>query len=220
MFKYQTMMPGKFKSFDDILKLARLKREELGEGAAPKIVHIRYKQTIHEYDENALKFLFVDASEYFSTTDDAENKISDPPTGHMALLSYLNNRMGKEFCGRIVKSYVDYDSFDSLGEIIAEFEPDVIGIRTLSFYKDFFEDTVRYLKTLYPNIPIIAGGPHPTIDARRVLEKTDVNIVAIGEGEITLYEICNMMYKNKIKGNCLIDIKQLSQIKGIAYRTE
>lgn len=218
LFKYQTMMPGKFKNFDDVLKLAKLKREDLSEGVAPRNVHIKYRQTIHEHDEDALKFLFVDVSEHFSTNKDAENKISDPPMGHMALLSFLNDRMGRNFNGRIVKSYVDYDSFGALGEIVDEFEPDAIGIRTLSFYKSFFEDTVRYLKTLYPGIPIIAGGPHPTIDARRVLKETDVDIVAIGEGEITLYEICDMMYKNKIKGECLVDVEQLPQIKGIAYR--
>lgn len=220
LFKYQTMMPGKFKNFDDVLKIAKIKREELGKGVPPKDIQIHYRRTLHEHEEGALRFLFVDASEYFSTYDDAENKISDPPTGHMALLSYLHDRMGGVLCGRIVKSYVDYDSFDELGKIVDQFKPDVIGIRTLSFYKDFFEETVGYLKASYPGIPIIAGGPHPTIDARRVLEETEVDIVVIGEGELTLHEICEMMYKNKKEGKRFIDFKRLSQIKGIAYRAE
>ena len=93
LFKYQTMMPGKFQSFDDVLKLAKINREELGPGVLPKDIHIKYRRTIHEHDPEALRILFVDVSEYFSTYDDAENKISDPPTGHMAILSYLNDQM-------------------------------------------------------------------------------------------------------------------------------
>lgn len=117
-----------------------------------------------------------------------------------------------------MKSYVDYDSFDELKRIVEEFEPDVIGIRTLSFYKDFFENTVAFLKSFYPTLPIIAGGPHPTIDARRILEETDVDIVSIGEGEITLHELCEMMYTNKKLELPLVDVEKLSEIKGIAYR--
>ena len=117
-----------------------------------------------------------------------------------------------------IKSFVDYDSFEELKSIVSEFKPDLIGIRTLSFFKHFFSDTIKSIRELNPNVPIIVGGPHPTIDHENVLFENDIQAVIIGEGELPLVEILTKMIKNKSNTRSVNfpSNQQLSQIKGIA----
>ena len=61
---------------------------------------------------------------------------------------------------------------------------------------------------------IIAGGPHPTTSYQEVLKDSNVDICAIGEGEMTLKEIIDKLMKNK---GSKLDITQLNAIDGIAY---
>ena len=53
-------------------------------------------------------------------------------------MTYLNKQFRDRICGKIAKSRIDFDSFEELKTLISDFKPDLIGIRTLSFYKDFF----------------------------------------------------------------------------------
>ncbi|MFA5175219.1 MAG: radical SAM protein [Patescibacteria group bacterium] len=62
----------------------------------------------------------------------------------------------------------------------------------------------RLIKEMNPKCKIVWGGTHPTFFARQTLFHSLVDIVCLGEGEITFYELV----ANKI----------LSEIKGIAYK--
>jgi hypothetical protein len=222
IFKYKSIFPSKINTIDDILRLAKLKREDIDvpikhDGKLPKINYLHKK---HVSDEDALRFLLVDASQYFSSSHLAELRITEPPLGLMALLSYANRELGTMINGRIIKSFVDYDSFDDLIRIISEFKPDLIGIRTLSFFKHFFSDTVKAIREYNNNVPIIAGGPHPTIDYENVLLENDIQAVVIGEGELSLAEILSEMIDNNLRGGTFVSKEQLCLIKGIAYKEQ
>ena len=47
----------------------------------------------------------------------------------------------------------------------------------------------KAIKEYNNNIPIIAGGPHPTIDDEQFLHEVDIQACAIGEGELSMKEI-------------------------------
>jgi radical SAM superfamily enzyme YgiQ (UPF0313 family) len=222
LFKYKSIFPSKINALDDILKLAKLKREDIDIPIKyhSELSKINYPYTKHVPDEDALHVLLIDASQYFSSSHLAELRITEPPLGLMALLSYVNRELGTRINGKIIKSFVDYDSFDELICIISEFQPDLIGIRTLSFFKHFFADTVKAIKGYNDNVPIIAGGPHPTVDCDNVLLENDIQAVVIGEGELSITEILSEMIDNNLRGGAFLSNEQLYRIKGIAYKDQ
>ena len=66
----------------------------------------------------------------------------EPPLGLIALQTYLNQKLGKKIHGKIIKSRVDFDSYNELGKIIEKFNPDVIGVSSMTFHKDFFHEAI------------------------------------------------------------------------------
>ena len=58
------------------------------------------------------------------------------------------------------------------------------------------------------NIPVVWGGPHPSIIPRQTLENEYIDIVCEGEGDITFYELIKTLEKNK----------PLEKVKGIWYK--
>ena len=91
------------------------------------------------------------------------------------------------------------------------FNPDLIGISTMS--KTYAESVIctSYCKRNFPNVPIIEGGPHVTFTAEETLRRNkDVDIVTTYEGEYTMYELANVIENNKA----------LENIKGICFRKD
>lgn len=82
---------------------------------------------------------------------------------------------------------------------------DVIGLASCTATMDFTFDTIRLIKKTLPDSKIILGGIHATLLPKETLEECkEIDIVCMGEGEITFVDIL----KNS----------NLQEIKGIAYR--
>lgn len=58
------------------------------------------------------------------------------------------------------------------------------------------------------DVPIVWGGPHPTILPKQTLENKYVDIVCEGEGDVTFYELVKALEKGK----------SLKNVKGIWYK--
>lgn len=99
--------------------------------------------------------------------------------GHQTALQYL---------------YGNYDSKPLLNKI-EEFEPDLIGITTVSFQ-------FKYIKRLLKDISgygifTICGGPHISL-APYELEKTEfLDAICVGEGEYALLELADALENNQ-----------------------
>ena len=61
--------------------------------------------------------------------------------------------------------------FFRLYDLIKDFSPDIIGFRAMTFYKNFFHDTVAYNRDRGVSQPIITGGPYSTASYRELLEE-------------------------------------------------
>ena len=61
------------------------------------------------------------------------------------------------------------------------------------------DGTYEYIKENYPNIKIIFGGSHPSLDTS-ILKESFIDFLAIGEGEITLTELLNNRPLKEING--------------------
>jgi len=70
---------------------------------------------------------------------------------------------------------------------------DLVGISAMSNHFDNAIHITGFLRKHLPHIPIIWGGIHPTIRPVECLEYADM--VCIGEGEISLYELADEMSK-------------------------
>ena len=222
--KYNSYLPGKIEDFSDLLNFTGVSEEKLG-GAQflqdDAVAAPGYMEKIKRYfpmagkNNDAFRVIFLDLSQFFSA--DAEGMLYDVievPLGLMYLLTYLNKEFGSNIKGKIAKSRTDFDSFEEMKTMIDEFRPQVIGIRTLSFYKEFFHKTVSLLKLWNPGIPIIAGGPYATTDYPTVLADKCVDVVVPGEGEITISQLLREMMKNQ--GNLPTE-DVLKKIPGIAF---
>ena len=215
IYKYRTIFPTHVETLDDILRLARLKRESIDVSKMPKaeVPHIHYPKRTEKAAKGACRILFVDASYFFSADRMNEIQAVEPPLGCMAILSYLNQKYGDRIYGEIVKTGVDVDTMGELREYVHEFQPDLLMLRTLTYYKDFFVDVITELKKLFPNVPIVAGGPHPTIDPEDCLCRGGVDVCVIGEGEMVCGELVEYMLQNGRFPNT----EMLKGMKGIAF---
>lgn len=101
---------------------------------------------------------------------------------------------------------------------VKKFSPDLIAMRKMSYFKNFFAEVVREIRTVNPRrgleIPVIAGGPHPTIAPKETLLETGIDACIIGEGEIICAELIKTILNNDKK---FPSKSQLREIKGLAF---
>ena len=214
-FKYQTIFPTQIKTINDILKLGRLKRKDIHfENMQPEaICEINYPE-LKIAPEHGYKILFIDASQFFKKDEMMEINAVEPPLGFMSILTYLNKLYGDRINGKIIKTGVEVDSFIELQTVLKDFQPDLIGIRTMTYFKDFFSEVVEEIRKFDKSIPIIAGGPHPTIVPEECLRTNDIQACVIGEGEITCADLIEQILNNDGK---FLDLEQLKKIQGLAF---
>lgn len=81
--------------------------------------------------------------------------------------------------------------FKDLKKVIIDTQPDLIGISLMSFmYKDHYK-FIQSIKKEFPDIRIVAGGPHVSTCKKKVLE--DCSAIDFGimqEGELPLLLLC------------------------------
>ncbi len=83
---------------------------------------------------------------------------------------------------------------DLLGAKIAAFEPDVVGITSVTATINSALAAAHVSKETRPNAKVVLGGPHATFAYEQILsEYQDVDIVVRGEGEQTLTELVNQL---------------------------
>jgi len=92
---------------------------------------------------------------------------------------------------------------------IKNFNPDVVGIT--SMFTAYFQDAhnlARLVKKINPNIKVVLGGAHVSINPELTVKDKSVDIAIKGEGEETLWEIVKAL-KNR---------KDYTNIKGTVMR--
>jgi amino acid adenylation domain-containing protein/thioester reductase-like protein len=214
--KYNAYLPAPIKTVQDILEFAGIsdlrltlsKEESVG---CPDIFRMDLQP--RPVVRNTRRILFLDLSQYFSDHE-MLYKVVEQPLGLISLLSYLKGRFGPEIDGRIYKSGNDFDSFEELREIVNAYRPELVAIRTLTFLRDFFHETVSLLRQWGVSVPIITGGPYASSEFDLLLKDSNVDLAVLGEGEQTLGELVEVMLKNDFN---LPDYDVLSAIKGLAF---
>ena len=223
--KYDNYLPAKIRNFSDLLSEVGIGEGESADLSGslrdsdfvPDYAALRERRSSHgqEKDDDALRILLLDLSVLFSAEerDILHGEITEP-LGLIYLLTYLNERFGPRVTGRVAKSKIDFDSMAELKALVHDFRPDLIGIRTLSYFKDFFHRVVSAIRGWGIDAPIIAGGPYGTSDYRLVLQDPQVALTVLREGELTLAELVEAMLENDKR---LPGESRLEKIEGIAF---
>ncbi len=149
-----------------------------------------------------MKILLVDPP---ALTDDYDKAY--PNLGLLQLISYVreNTPLGDE-------EIVFLDQFNTVEDHLAaveEHRPDIYGISFAFLTQRLAYHTIDAVKQRFPDMLVIAGGPHPTSVPEEVLERTTADLVCIGEGETLMAEAVNKL---------LAGDRDFSQTQGLALR--
>jgi anaerobic magnesium-protoporphyrin IX monomethyl ester cyclase len=117
--------------------------------------------------------------------------------------------------GHTVRIY-DGDVEDiSLEKVLRDFAPDLVGITANTIQiKSAWRDAA--LVKSIADIPVVLGGPHPTVLPAESAERPAVDIVVRGEGEVVWEELCLW---RRVDGKWQAAISDLESVQGISYQT-
>ncbi|MGD2088936.1 MAG: amino acid adenylation domain-containing protein [Candidatus Aminicenantes bacterium] len=221
--RYNNYLPVEIDHFDGLLEFTGINKEKLG---AKDFLDESLVTPINFYEKaktrfpaktsaaDSLKILLLDLSQFFSGTKDMLYDVAEPPLGLMALMTYLNRELGSKIDGKVTKSRFDFDNYEELKALLEKFRPHVIGIRTLTLFRDFFHKTAAMIRQWGFDGPIITGGPYASSDYHHILQDRNIDLVVLGEGELTFHRVIHRIIQNDGK----LPAKEiLEKIPGIAF---
>lgn len=98
---------------------------------------------------------------------------------------------------------------EELEEELREEKPICMGITSMTGWQIRGGiEAASILRSRYPNVPIVWGGVHPTLTSPQILDDDLVDIVVIGEGEVSYAEIVQAIQAGD----------SLEKIEGIAFK--
>jgi radical SAM superfamily enzyme YgiQ (UPF0313 family) len=203
---YNSFLPNQIDNMDSLLDAYGLQRTDVGGGEClpeetfeiPDLnASLAKAFPKPEPKKDALRVLLLDVTQFFSEELlHAFTPFVEPPLGPMYLLTHLEKELGSAVNGKLLKTFIDFDNYEELARQLDEFQPDVIGIRTMSYFKEFFHEVVDTIRAMGWTIPILTGGPHATADHKDCLRNPNVDLVVWAEGEDTLLDLCKTMIDN------------------------
>lgn len=111
-----------------------------------------------------------------------------PPLGLMYIASYIKQERNDEV--RILDIRLYKEPLRKVYSTIEEFQPELIGIGALTLEAPAMYQIAHLIKQV-TDVPVIAGGPHATSVPEEVMKNKDIDMVVIGEGEVTFNEVLN-----------------------------
>lgn len=85
------------------------------------------------------------------------------------------------------------EMLNSLKEFVTQLDPLYIGLSLTSMEYHRTKDVASFLKNAFPDVPIICGGVHPTVDPESCLSFADYAMV--GECEFSLIDFTNALLR-------------------------
>jgi len=130
----------------------------------------------------------------------------NPPLGLLYLASYTQKHTGHRI--EVLDAIVEELNYSGIKRRIRKIKPDLVGIQVMSFTLIDALLCARIVKRIDEDIPVIFGGPHPTIFPQETVNLTEVDYVVVGEGEVTFKELIENINNPT----------ELRKVKGLVYR--
>ncbi|MBM3245876.1 MAG: radical SAM protein [Candidatus Omnitrophica bacterium] len=111
----------------------------------------------------------------------------------------------KNFKVSVLDLGIEDEPYRLLDRVLDEKRPRIIGMTsTTALFLEVAELSRMLRKKLGNQVKLVLGGPHPSVLPKESLAASEFDIVAVGEGDMTIVEIAGG--------------KKLSEIKGIYYK--
>jgi radical SAM superfamily enzyme YgiQ (UPF0313 family) len=176
----------------------------------------KHFRPLYPLRDKGMKILLIDATRHYADTDEgALEGFLHPPIGLMYLATYLHRELPGQVQCKVIKSHADFDNHEELVAIVRAYGPALIGLRSMTYYRDFMHEIVAHLRDKGVEAPVVVGGAHPTTAYERVLEDKNIDLAVLGEGEETLLELARAMLD---AGGDLPPPERLNTIAGLAFR--
>lgn len=137
----------------------------------------------------------------------ADIPLVPPPMGLMYLASCLRQ------IGDHKVKIIDGRLLDLRPEQILEradgFDPDVVGITSLTMEGPVAHQIAAVSKKKWPNRPVLLGGPYPTSDIKKAISDPNVDFCFTGEAERSFVD----WVKTELNGG------EVSEVPGITFRS-
>ncbi|MFC1847963.1 B12-binding domain-containing radical SAM protein [Chloroflexota bacterium] len=96
---------------------------------------------------------------------------------------------------------------DKIKRKLEQYQPDIVGVTSVTMNYPTASDILKYCKSVNPDITTLIGGPHVTFAPSETLNEAPwIDIVVMGEGELTMLDI--------------VSGKKRENIEGIAFRSD
>jgi radical SAM superfamily enzyme YgiQ (UPF0313 family) len=97
---------------------------------------------------------------------------------------------------------------ERLRQVLDEYQPDLIGMYIATPYLPAARTVAQEIKRLAPNVPVLAGGHHPTLSPDDTIAEPAFDMLIIGEGEKPMLALLNTM----------ADGRSLDEVPGLWWR--
>lgn len=128
----------------------------------------------------------------------------------LAYLAAVSERRGDE-----VMVYDADVEDESVREVVRRFDPHVVGITANTPQVKQAWRTAAAIKEV-SGVPVVLGGPHPSVLPEESALQTGVDAVVRGEGEETWLEICDIVEGARASGADLAGL--VEGVPGVTYR--
>jgi anaerobic magnesium-protoporphyrin IX monomethyl ester cyclase len=116
-----------------------------------------------------------------------EERGSHPPLGILHVAAYL--RAHSDHKVQILDAQVEKLDFDAIRRRITEVKPDLVGVTAMTFTILDVMEVCRIAKSVDPDIVVALGGPHVHIYPTETIQLPFVDVVVVGEGELTFKDV-------------------------------
>jgi anaerobic magnesium-protoporphyrin IX monomethyl ester cyclase len=153
---------------------------------------------------NQRSYLLINPpDDYFLVRKEYSMEAYFPPLGLLYIAKQLEMRNQQV---RVIDFIAEPFSEDTLRKLLED--ADVVCITITSQLAPSVEKLVAFIKKTSPDVPIIIGGPHCTLQGEHSLREINADIAVVGDGEQTIVEILDVFDKKKT----------MADVPGIYYR--
>ena len=104
---------------------------------------------------------------------------------------------------KLLSRVFDSGSDDKFKKAIIRSNPDIIGFSVFTGNYIWALKWAGVCKEIFPNVPIVFGGIHPTSLPDQVMRNTFVDMVVVGEGEDALLEVLSGLNGSRLPSDVL-----------------
>lgn len=157
-----------------------------------------------------LNCLLISPSIFYTGKENIWKEINSnfPPLGLADIAGYVRSKgFNTQIidCNIFAKSVEEFEPY-FYDNFVTKYDIDVFGLTSMTCNIKKAYEIAKICKKYYPNSKIVFGGVHATFMYEEVISQEIVDIVVIGEGELTFYDILSK--------------KELKDIDGIVFKSK